>query len=69
MDDKRVINIEVPVSLYERAKDQANNECTSMATIVRRAIDEYLRGKFGTTARPEARTAGPFRPPAAEVTS
>ncbi len=52
MEEKRTINIEVPASLYERVKDQAENECTSMATIVRRGLDEYC-GKFEVPPGPK----------------
>lgn len=52
MDNKRAINCEVPLSLYERVKDQAENECASMATVVRRALDEYC-GKFEVPPGPK----------------
>lgn len=45
MEDKRALNVEVPSSLYDRVKDQADNESASMAAVVRRALDEYC-GKF-----------------------
>ena len=52
MEGSRAVNVEVPTSLYERVKDQAENECTSMASVVRRALDEYC-GKFEVPPGPK----------------
>lgn len=46
------LNVYIPVTLCDRVKDQAENECTSMATIVRRALDEYC-GRFEVPAGPK----------------
>ena len=52
MEDKRSVRVEMPLSLYQRLLDQADGECTSMVSIIRRAVDEYC-GKFEVPSGPK----------------